>query len=129
MLRFVLAACAALAPAAASADFLAENRLIVVPGPGSTFSVPFRGESGASAFWCAAGDYVIRGLNLPRGTRIYRTSEPPRRSGEGIAFSLAPAGAASSTGLATFGTTNSLSASHAQFLCESNGIGIGIFDD
>ena len=129
MLRFALAAMAARSPAAASADFLAENRLVVVPGPGGTFSVPFRGESGASAFWCAAGDYVIRELNLPRGTRIYRTSEPPRRSGEGIAFSLSPAGAASSTGLATFGTRSSLSASHARFLCDDrDGSGFELFD-
>lgn len=118
MLRHVLATLVALAPAAASADFLAENGLVVRPGQGAAFAVPFRGQSGAPAFWCAAGDYVVRGLNLPPATRIYRTSEPPRRSGEGIAFSLSPVGAAASTGLATFGTRNSLGAAHARLFCE-----------
>ncbi|MCA3513508.1 MAG: hypothetical protein IOC96_09790, partial [Rhodobacter sp.] len=35
-------------------------------------------------------------------TRIWRLSEPPRRQGEGIRFSLRPEGAASRTGLAVF---------------------------
>ena len=104
-----------------AAAFLARNDLVVEPaGDGSTFAVPYRGKSAVQDFWCAAGDYVLRGLNMPRSTRIYRVSEPPRRSGEGITFSLDPARSASRTGLAILGGGDgaSLSIAHAQLLCD-----------
>ena len=75
-------------PTAAPA-WLAQNGLVVEPGAGG-FTVPYRGLSGARDFWCAAGDYVVRELGLPPDTKIFRTSSPPRRSGQGISFSLSP---------------------------------------
>lgn len=97
--------------------FLAENGLVVEPAPDGAFEVPYRGLSGASDFWCAAGDYVIRELGRRPDTRIYRLTSPPRRSGQGITFSLASEGARR-TGLLTFGDRRSVSASHARSLCD-----------
>jgi hypothetical protein len=99
--------------------FLARNNLVVVAEGGQTFNIPFRGKSGASEFWCAAGDYVQNFLGLPGSTRIWRLSEPPRRRGEGVRFSLSPEGAASSTGLAMFGSgpPGSITASMALNIC------------
>ena len=91
MKRLVFACLIALVPTAAPA-WLAQNGLIVKPSPGG-FEVPYRGLSGARDFWCAAGDYVVRELGRSPDTLIYRTSSPPRRSGQGIRFSLSPEGA------------------------------------
>jgi hypothetical protein len=103
--RFLIPAALAFGLIAAPASaFLSRNNLLVVPEGGDTFNIPFRGKSGDSEFWCAAGDYVQNFLGLPANTRIWRLSEPPRRRGEGIRFSLRPEGAASRTGLAVFGS-------------------------
>lgn len=53
--------------------------------------------------WCAVGDYVITMLDMPVATKIWRISEPPRKRGEGIVFSLTDEGAASTSGLNTLG--------------------------
>ncbi|OYW51945.1 MAG: hypothetical protein B7Z31_13190 [Rhodobacterales bacterium 12-65-15] len=55
-------------------------------------------------------------LGLPGDTRIYRMSPPPRKAGEGIAFTLDPAKSAGDTGISTFGGAQdgSLSASGAK---------------
>lgn len=117
MLRPLLlsAIASAVFPAAASA-WIASNGLIVKPTGQTSFEVPYRGKSGARDFWCAAGDYVRSELNLPGNTRIYRTSPVPRRSGQGIRFSLSPEGAQPS-GLAVLGGHRSISAVHAVTLC------------
>ena len=117
LVALVLAATATLAAAPAS-TFQATNGLLVNPAPGAGFDIPYRGLSGASDFWCAAGDYVIRGLHLAPSTRIWRVSPPPRKAGEGIGFSLSPDGAATATGLAQLTPGGSLSAAHAQSLCD-----------
>lgn len=104
-LRTLIAAALALGLIAGPASaFLSRNNLVIVPEGNDTFNIPFRGRSGDNEFWCAAGDYVQRGLGLPANTRIWRLSEPPRRQGEGIRFSLRPEGAASRSGLAVFGS-------------------------
>ncbi len=103
-----------------AAAYITSNGLLVVPEGKGTFNVPFRGLSGPTDFWCAAGDYVNNFLGMPGGTRIYRLSPPPRRSGEGIRFSLNPEGAADKTGLSIFssdGPSNSVSAAMAYALC------------
>lgn len=114
----VVALSVALAASPAMA-FFSQNSLVVVDEGNGTFNVPFRGKSGDPEFWCAAGDYVIRGLGMPVSTRIFRLSEPPRRQGQGIRFSLNPEGAASRTGVAVFttGPTGSISATLAQSFC------------
>jgi hypothetical protein len=101
--------------------FLAQNDFTVRPLDNGRFEVRPRGKLGVSDAWCAAGDYVIRLLDLPRSTMIWRISEPPRRSGESIVFSLSSQGAASSTGLVGIGSSGAaVSASHAQALCQTS---------
>jgi len=81
--------------------------------------VPWRGLSGPADFWCAAGDYAIRVLHLAPTDRIYRASEPPRRAGEGVVFSVRPEDSAGSTGLLLlWGKGGGLSVGSAQALCE-----------
>ncbi len=112
------AAALALAAGTASAgDFLALNGLRVAPAGGQEFHVAFGGLTGNDDFWCAAGDFVLRGLGLPPSTRIYRTSPPPRHAGEGVDFSLSDARAADS-GFTRFGARDKgLSAAAAQHYC------------
>lgn len=112
----ILAGLVAATPASA---YIAVNNLVVQSEGGSNFVVPFRGKSADSEFWCAAGDYVSNFLRKPPNTRIFRLSEPPRRSGEPVRFSLSSEGAASRTGLAVFssGPTGSISAATAFALC------------
>ncbi len=102
-MRLTLALVLALLPAAPASAFLAQNGLVVEPAGAGDFYVPYRGSVRLTDFWCAAGDYGVRVLHLPPGQLIYRASEPPRRSGEGIRFTLRPGAAASSSGLVQLG--------------------------
>lgn len=117
--RLVATASLAALLAAPASAYIATNGLVVQPESGSNFNVPFRGKSADSDFWCAAGDYVSNFLRKPSNSRIFRLSEPPRRGGEGIRFSLSSEGAASRTGLAIFssGPSGSVSAATAFALC------------
>ena len=115
MKRFVTVI-AALIVASCGDGFIASNGLLVREAGDGTFEVPFRGESGDSEFWCAAGEYVIRSRNLAPTTRIYRLSPPPRRSGQGIVFSLSPEGA-QNPGLFISSPDDGLTASFARTLC------------
>lgn len=117
MLRAIATASLLASLALPAQAFLATNDLIVEPASDGSFHVPYRGLNGASDFWCAAGDYVVRSLHLPSDTRIFRLSSPPRRAGQGVTFSLSPEGARN-TGLLTFGDRRSVSAAHARQLCE-----------
>ncbi len=113
----LLTALAAATPAAAG--YIAQNGLLVEPAGEAGFTVPWRGRSAPTDFWCAAGDYAIRRLHLAPTAMIWRASEPPRRAGEGIDFTLRPEAAASSSGLITLGGEDAgLSAGAAQALCE-----------
>ncbi len=113
------AALLALGLAAPASAFTAQNGLIVQPDGPAAFTVPWRGKSGPTDFWCAAGDYAVRKLHLSPTALVYRASEPPRRSGEAIRFTLRAGEAASSTGLAVLGAKGAgLSAGHAQSFCE-----------
>lgn len=105
--------------ASPAAAFQTQNNFTVRQLDQNRFEVLSRGGLSNSDAWCAAGDFVIRSLRLPRTTQIWRISEPPRRSGQSIVFSLSPDGAASSTGLAGFGGGASVSANHGQNICIS----------
>jgi hypothetical protein len=115
LIPLLLAAGLAASPAAA---WQSQNNFTVRQLDSNRFEVQARGGLSSSDAWCAAGDFVIRGLRLPRSTTIWRISEPPRRSGAGIVFSLSPQGAASTTGLVGSGG-NSTSANHGQNICAS----------
>ncbi len=110
---------AALLLATPAGAFTAQNGLVVNAEGADAFIVPWRGKSGPADFWCAAGDYAIRKLHLAPTATIWRASEPPRRSGEAIRFTLRADQAASSTGLVILGAEGAgLSAASAQSLCE-----------
>ena len=99
--------------------FTASNDLRVHPTGDGQFTVPYRGQSAAAAFWCAAGDYVVRDLRQPASTRIYRTSAVPRLSGQGMDFALTAAASTGKTGLVLLGPDDgSISAALAQSLCD-----------
>ena len=119
MLRYVLLA-AALAAAAPAQAFTSSNRMRVDATGPVTFSVASRGGNYSAAdFWCAAGEYADRILNARQNTRVWRLSEPPRRSGQPVVFSLDPAGRASRTGLSVLGTDDgSLSVASARNQCQ-----------
>ena len=117
MLRSAAAAFLFLATAVPSHAFMAKNDLVVVPLGNGAFEVPYRGLSGTSDFWCAAGDYVVRELNLSPQTRVYRTSSPPRRAGQGVSFSLS-ANDAKRSGLVLHDGGRGLTAAHARQLCD-----------
>ncbi len=114
LLPVLLAAGLAASPAAA---FQAQNNFTVRQLDNTRFEVLSRGGLSNSDAWCAAGDFVIRSLRLPRNTQIWRISEPPRGSGQSIVFSLSSQGATSTTGLASFGGGASVSANHGQNIC------------
>lgn len=114
LMPLLLAAGLAATPAVA---FQAQNNFTVRQLDNTRFEVLSRGGLSATDAWCAAGDFVIRALRQPRNTPIWRISEPPRPRGQSIVFSLSSAGAASSNGLATFGGSLSVTASHGQNLC------------
>ena len=118
-LRLGMAAALIMACATPASAFIAENSLIVRSTGGGTFEVPYRGLSGPRDFWCAAGDYVIRELGLPPNTRVYRTSSPPRRAGQGMTFSLSAANA-KKTGLVLLSRGRGVTAGHARHLCEQH---------
>jgi hypothetical protein len=110
-LTFVLALAAT--PAAA---FQAVNGFTVTQTGPQEFTVDYDVVQNETAYWCAAGDYAVRALELPRKTRLYRASPPPRRAGQGITFTLDPAAAASESGLSVFGGNGdgSVSIGHAR---------------
>ena len=110
----IFVALATLATPAAAFD--AVNGFSVSSTGPQDFAVDYKGILNETAYWCAAGDFVIRDLGLSRKTRIYRASPPPRRAGQGIVFTLDPAAAAAESGLSTFGkdADGSVSAGHAR---------------
>ena len=97
--------------------YLAQNDLRVT-GTADQFTVLPSPGMGPSRAWCAAGDFAITLLGLPSTTPLWRTSEPPRKAGEGITFATTPANAATASGLFQFGTEDaSLTAGAARALC------------
>lgn len=110
----------ALAAATPATGFVAQNGLVVEPAGDAGFTVRWRGRSGATDFWCAAGDYAARRLHLAPTAMIWRASEPPRRGGEGIDFTLRREAAASRSGLMTLGGSGAgLTVAAAQAFCEN----------
>ena len=117
MIRLALLATLALSALPAQA-FTASNEMLVQSTGEGTFTVPYKLDPAASAFWCAAGEYVTFALGQRGDTLIYRTSPVPRRSGEAVSFSLSPSASTGKTGLAVIGTDNgAITAGLAQGLC------------
>ncbi len=110
----VVASFASLAQPAAA--FQAVNGFTVTQTGPQEFTVDYEVVQNETAYWCAAGDFAVRALDLPRKTRLYRTSPVPRRAGQGITFTLDPAAAASESGLSNFSGNGdgSVSIGHAR---------------
>ncbi len=83
------------------------------------FTVAFATSRYEIGYWCAAGEFVTRELDLPNKTRIYRVTPIPRRVGEGIVFTLDPAAGLRENGLSIFGGDDdgSISAGQALAFC------------
>ena len=117
LIPFCVAAVLAAQPSVA---FVAANGMSVEARKDGTLQVPFRGLTSETSFWCAVGDYVTTALRKPGKTRIFRLTEPPRRQGAGVVFSLDPKGAATSTGVSVYGGSGppgSLSAGMSYAFC------------
>ena len=114
-----LALVAALTAAAPVHAFTAQNGLVVQPDANG-FTVPWRGAGGPADFWCAAGDYAVRVLHLAPTDTVYRASDPKRRSGEPVRFTLDASQSVEKTGLFIIGAKGGgISVGHAQSMCEN----------
>lgn len=93
MILTVLAALTAAAPTSAQA-FRAINTLDVVPIDRNRFEVIGRPRAIKNDYWCAAGDYLRRQLQLPWSTKIYVVTGIQRSEVTGarsaVQFTLAP---------------------------------------
>jgi len=58
---------------ALAGQYVASNSISVVgdPSVSGRFETRQRGGNGGSNYWCAAGEYVIQGLHMSPGTRMY----------------------------------------------------------
>lgn len=99
----ILTFLAVLAIASPAAAYQGDIRLRVTQEAGSNFTVEYKSRARLTDYWCAAGKYVTIQMGLPDRTRVYRLSPPPRKSGEGITFTLDANLSAGETGLSTFG--------------------------
>jgi hypothetical protein len=114
-------AAAIAAPLPAAAEYLARNGLVVHPEADGSFTIPWRGLSGAPAFWCAAADYALVALDSPRTQRIRRLTPVPRDGGAPMRFALGPGPSAGDTGLALLTPDDgTLSLHFALELCDSS---------
>ncbi|WP_295046132.1 hypothetical protein [uncultured Paracoccus sp.] len=87
-----------------AAAFTAQNGMTALRTGAAEITVINETRRGDTDYWCAAGDFVQRRLDLPGSTRIWRASPKPRRAGDGIVFTLDPANAAKGAGLSQFGS-------------------------
>ncbi len=71
--------------------FNAQNGMTVIGTNSTDFLVAYESVPNETAYLCAAGDFLIRGLGLPSKTRLFRASPPPRKQGKGISFTTDPA--------------------------------------
>ncbi len=118
MIRFLISSLSIICLATPAAAFLSQNKMTVKPLAGTDFHVAYvGGRAGAPDFWCAAGDYVVRKLQMPANTRIYRTTSGPRRAGTGLDFSLSPEDAKPTGLIVLFGSNRFVSAASARALC------------
>lgn len=83
--------------------FTAQNGMWAEQISPTEIAVEYRGRRDATDYWCAAGDYARRVLELPGKTRLWRASPKPREAGGGIIFTLDPANKAEGSGPSQFG--------------------------
>ncbi|WP_265499872.1 hypothetical protein [Paracoccus beibuensis] len=86
-----------------AAAFLARNGMQATDVSPTDIAVLFDSGRMDTDYWCAAGDFAQRVLDLPVTTRLWRASPQPRGAGKGILFTLAEAKKAEGAGLSQFG--------------------------
>lgn len=115
--------------------FVARNDLLVFPMPDGTFEVQARAGTAGPQYFCAAGDYAWRRLNVPVASRVVvvRPDGPSTTNpgGRGMAFKIVPQGAASGEGQ---GWTVSMrragenyTVAHSRALCRSGSMTVNIY--
>lgn len=102
MIRLALILTAALAVTPASA-FTARNGMQVAQTANGQIYVDDPAPVTETDYWCAAGDFVTRGLGLSSKTRVWRASPKPRKRAMGITFTLNEAEKAANGGISSFG--------------------------
>lgn len=83
--------------------FIARNGMEAVRTSPSEILVLFDHGRIDTDYWCAAGDFAQRALDLPVSARLWRASPKPRRAGTGITFTLNESRKAEGAGLSQFG--------------------------
>ncbi|SIQ29718.1 hypothetical protein SAMN05421641_10614 [Paracoccus thiocyanatus] len=83
--------------------FTARNGMIATQVGPTEIAVAHRMRRDDTDYWCAAGDFAQRALDLPGQTRIWRATPKPRQAGQGIVFTLDPANKAEGAGVSAFG--------------------------
>lgn len=101
--RVVVALILSLGMAGPATAFRTPEGLTVRPLGPDRFAVPYRGESSARAFWCAAGTYARQVLGAGPTDRIWRETAVPRRSGQPMVFAMTPGASSGKTGLVMLG--------------------------
>ncbi|MEE2860896.1 MAG: hypothetical protein ACU0DH_01090 [Paracoccus sp. (in: a-proteobacteria)] len=86
-----------------AAAFLARNGMEAARVGTTEIAVPFDSGKMDTDYWCAAGDFAQRALDLPVTTRLWRASPKPRGAGDGILFTLDQSNKAEGAGLSQFG--------------------------
>ncbi len=123
-----LAGCAGSLGDPATRNFTPVNNQIVLAqtaNPGQ-FEVVSRGGAGGPEFWCAAGDYVIRGLGVNPSTRVSLTRPVGPSLGvpgaRGVGYTVGALPASERPGASVFVSVKDVGASMpaivAQSLCE-----------
>ena len=115
--------------------FVARNDLLVYPMPDGTFEVQARAGTAGPQYFCAAGDYAWRRLNVPVASRVVvvRPDGPSTTNpgGRGMVFKVVPQGAATSedqgwtVSMRRAGENHSVAMSRA--LCRNGSVSFGIF--
>jgi hypothetical protein len=115
--------------------FVARNDLLVYPMPDGTFEVQARAGTAGPQYFCAAGDYAWRRLNVPVASRVVvvRPDGPSTTNpgGRGMVFKVVPQGAASSedqgwtVSMRRAGENHSVAMARA--LCRNGTVSFGIY--
>lgn len=107
-----------------AAAFTAQNGMRATQISPTEIAVAYEARGSDTDYWCAAADFAQQVLGQPGNTRIWRASPKPRKSGEGLTFTLDPARKAEGAGMSQFGSgqrdgSQSLSMVVASF-CQPN---------
>lgn len=87
-----------------AAAFTAQNGMEAVRTSPTDITVAYDPGREGTDYWCAAGDFVQRGLNLMGNTKLWQASPDTRPSGAGMVFTLSETRKHPDAGLSHFGS-------------------------